>query len=107
MDFDLEAARQPQAFAPIFALALAQQHRAVSLEFLRKHGDGVAGPGDAFAVSLGLLGRAVDFGSAVADRNDEMRCRGGVIGYLAGGLVLLRHRAVDVFEHRPDRRDRL
>ena len=60
------------ALARSFALFLAQQHRAARFEFLREHGDGLAGRGDAFAMSLGVLGRAVDFGGAVADRDDEM-----------------------------------
>ena len=58
-------------------------------------------------MGLGLLGGAVDLGGAVADRNDEVRCGRDVLGHLAGGVVLLGHRAVDVFEHRADRLDRL
>ena len=36
-----------------------------------------------------------------------MRGGSGVVGHLAGGLVLLGDRAIDVLEHRPDRLDRL
>ena len=67
--------------------------------------DGLAGLGDAQAMDLGLLGRGVDLRGAVADRDDEVR-RCGIIRDLAGGLVLHCHRAVDVFEHRPDCLDR-
>ena len=58
-------------------------------------------------MGLGLLGRAVDFGGTVADRDDEMRGGGDVGRHLAGGFILLGHRTVDVFEHRADRLDRL
>ncbi len=44
-------------------------------ELLREHGDGLAGLGDAFAMGLGFLGRAVDLGGAVADRDDETAMR--------------------------------
>ena len=56
---------------------------------------------------FGFLGHAVDFGGAVADRNDEARRGAGIVGHLAGGLVLRGHRAVDVVEYRADRLDRL
>ena len=58
-------------------------------------------------MGLGLLGHLIDFGGALADRDDEARCGGGVVGYLAGGFGLLRHGAVDDFEYRADRLDRL
>src|SRR6266436_3518767 len=106
LNFDSEMARQPRTLASVFALALPQQYRAARFEFLCKRGDGAAGLGDVLAMSLGLPGRTVDFGGAVADRDDELRCGGGVVGHLAGGFVLLRYRAVDVLENRADRRDR-
>ena len=78
-NFDLEAARQPFVLAALlavaFLLALPQQHGATRLELLRKIRDGASGLGDAFAVRLGFLGRAVDFGGAVADRGDEAGMR--------------------------------
>src|SRR5258708_3178398 len=105
LDFNFQVARQPFVFAAVFAVALAEQHRAARLELLREHGDGGAGLCGAPALGFRLPGCAVDFGGAVTDRDDEMRGGGGVIGDLAGGFVLLRHRAVDVFEHRADRLD--
>jgi len=50
------------------AVALAQQHRAAGFEFLRDMVR-IAGRGDFFSMSLGLLGGTVDFGGAVADRD--------------------------------------
>ncbi len=58
------------------------------------------------AMRFGFFGGVVDLGRAVADRSDEVRGGSDVLGHLAGGLVLLGHRAVDVFEHRADRLDR-
>ena len=62
---------------------------------------------DAFAMSFGFFGRMIDFGGAVADRNDEARRGCGIVGHFAGGLALLGDRAVDVVEHRADQFDRL
>jgi hypothetical protein len=87
--------------------ALVQQHGASRFQLLRKRGDGLARLGHVGAMGLGFLGGAVDLGRALADRNDEVRRGGRVLRHLAGGLVLLCHRAVDVLEHRPDRLDRL
>src|SRR5258707_13726860 len=57
LNFDLEMARQPRTLAPLFALALPQQHRAALFEFLCNRGDGAAGLGDVLALSLALPGR--------------------------------------------------
>jgi len=56
---------------------------------------------------LGFLGRGVDLGGAVADRDDEARRGRCIVGHFAGGLALLSHRAIDVVEHRADQFDRL
>src|SRR4029079_9895328 len=107
LDFDPEAAGQLLAPAAFLALALPQQHGAARFEFLRKCRDGPAGLGDAFAVRLGLPGREVDLGGALADRDDEVRGGSRVVGHFAGGPALLGYRAVDVVEHRADQLDRL
>ncbi len=107
LDLYFQVARQFFALAFILAVALTQQDRAARFELLRKLGDGGAGLGDALAMGFGFLGRAVDLGGAVADRDDEMRGGGGVFGDRAGGFVLFRHRAIDGVEHRADRLDRL
>jgi len=74
LDLDLEAAGQLFVLAAVLAFALPQQHRAARFEFLCKRRDGPARFGDVFAMRLGFLGGAVDFGGAVADRNDEVGC---------------------------------
>ena len=79
LDVDLEAAGQPFVLAPLRAFAPAQQHRAARFQLLRKHGDGLAGLGDAFAVGFGFLGGAVDFDGAVADRSDEAGSGRGIL----------------------------
>ena len=107
LDFDFEVAWQSFALAPLLVGVLAHQQRATRFEFLRKHRDGLAGAGDAFAMGFGFLGRAIDLCGAVADSDDEVRRVGDVFRHLAGGLVLLGHRAVDVLEHGADRLDRL
>jgi hypothetical protein len=83
------------------------QHGAAGFEFLREHGHGIAGAGNEFAMRFGLPGRAFNFGSAVADRDNETRRGRDVFGHRVSGVILLRDRAVDVFEYRPDRLDRL
>ncbi|MHC2400036.1 hypothetical protein ACVMGC_004580 [Bradyrhizobium barranii subsp. barranii] len=88
-------------------LALAEQHRTARFQLPREGGAGLAGAGDVLAVGLGRLGRGVDLGRALADRDDELRRAGRVAGDLAGGGILLGHRAVDGVEHRADRLDRL
>ena len=69
-------AGQPFVLASVFAFAvsfsLAQQHRAARLELLRELGDGLAGACDVLAMRFGGLGRMIDLGRAVADRDDEM-----------------------------------
>ena len=107
LDIDLDVAGQPFRSPPLVALALAQQHRAAGLELLRKHRHGLAGARDLLAVPRSFSGGHNDFGSTVADFDDEVRSGGRILRHLAGGLILLGDRAADVLEHGADRLDRL
>ena len=57
-------------------------------------------------MGFGFSRGVIDLGAAGADRDNELRGGRGVLRDLAGGLILLGDRAVDMSEHRLDGIDR-